>query len=86
LAVAYARISDTARALDRDFEVLDNLPRPVRSAETLVIASYAAEIRKGWTVIPTLEYVIRPGGGYVGASATPVGNATVIGARTVVKF
>jgi porin len=86
LAVAYARISDTARALDRDFEVLDNLPRPVRSAETLVIASYAAEIRKGWTVIPTLEYVIRPGGGYVGASATPVGNAMVIGARTVVKF
>jgi len=86
LAVAYARISDTARALDRDFEVLDNLPRPVRSAETLVIASYAAEIRKGWTVIPTLEYVIRPGGGYVGAGATPVGNATVIGARTVVKF
>jgi porin len=66
--------------------VLDNLPRPVRSAETLVIASYAAEIRKSWTVIPTLEYVIRPGGGYVGASATPVGNATVIGARTVVKF
>ena len=86
LAVAYARISDTARALDRDFEVLDNLPRPIRSAETLIIAAYSAEIRKGWTVIPTLEYVIRPGGGWVGASATPVGNATVIGARTVLKF
>jgi porin len=86
LALAYARISDTARALDRDFEVLDNVPRPIRSAETLVTAAYWAEIRKGWVVIPTLQYVVRPGGGWVGASATPVGNATVIGARTVLKF
>jgi porin len=86
LAVAYAQISDSARALDRDFEILDNDPRPVRSAETLVIASYSAEIRKGWTLIPTLQYVIRPGGGYVGGSAVPVGNATVFGVRTVLKF
>jgi porin len=85
-AAAYARISDSARALDRDFELIDNNPRPVRSAETLLTASYSAEIKKGWTVIPTLQYVIRPGGGYVGANAVPVGNATVFGARTVVKF
>jgi len=86
LAVAYARISDSARALDRDFEILGNDPRPVRSAETLITASYSAEIRKGWTVIPTLQYVIRPGGGYVGGSAVPAGNAMVLGARTVLKF
>jgi len=86
VAAAYARISDSARALDRDFEIIDNDPRPVRSAETLLTASYSAEIRKGWTVIPTLQYVIRPGGGYVGGHAVPVGNATVFGARTVVKF
>jgi porin len=86
LAVAYARISDSARALDRDFEILDNSPRPVRSAEALITASYWAEIRKGWIVIPTLQYVINPGGGYVGGMATPVGNAIVFGARTVLKF
>jgi porin len=88
LAAAYARISQGARALDRDFETLDNDPRPVRSAETLVTATYSAEIKKGWTVIPTLQYVIRPGGGYVteGGAAMPLKNATVFGARTVVKF
>jgi len=75
LAIAYARISDRARALDRDCEVLDHDPRPVRNAESLVTATYLAEIRKGWTVAPTLQYVIHPGGGYVtnGGKPTTVG-------------
>jgi hypothetical protein len=55
LAVAYTRISDTARALDRDFELVDNIARPIRSVETLVTVAYWAEIKKGWTVIPTLN-------------------------------
>ena len=88
LAVAYAQISDQARALDRDFEILDHDPRPVRSAETLITGSYLAEIRKGWSVVPTLQYVINPGGGYVTEAgvAKPVKDAVVIGIRTILKF
>lgn len=88
VAVAYAQISDRAQALDRDFELLDNDPRPVRSAETLITGSYLAEIRKGWSVVPTLQYVINPGGGYVTEAGVPkaVKDAVVIGVRTILKF
>jgi porin len=88
LALAYARISDSARALDRDYEVLVNALRPVRNYEMLVTATYSAEIRKGWHVIPTLQYVVHPGGGYVmdDGAAKAVRNATVLGVRNVVKF
>ena len=88
LAVSYARISDRARALDRDYDVLANDPRPIRDSETLVAATYLAEIRKGWNVIPTFQYVIHPGGGYVldNGVARPVKNASVFGVRTVIKF
>jgi porin len=81
-------MSDEARALDRDFEVLDRDPRPVRNAETLLGLSYLAEIRKGWTMIPTLQYVINPGGGYVSQTGAPkvVKDAVVIGVRTILKF
>jgi porin len=88
LAVAYARISDRARALDRDFEVLDHDSRPIRNAETMVTATYVAEIRKGWTVAPTVQYVIHPGGRYITEGGMPqvVKNAVVMGARMVVNF
>ena len=88
LAVAYAQISDQARALDRDFEIIGNDPRPVRSAETLVTANYLAQIRKGWTVIPNIQYVINPGGGYVMQNGIPktVRDAVVIGVRTILNF
>ncbi len=85
---AYARISDRARELDRDFELLAHDPRPVRDAERLLSLSYLAEIRKGWVVHPSLQYIIHPGGGYVLDAGVPraVGNAAVLGVRTVLKF
>jgi porin len=88
LAVAYARISDSARALDQDYEILANDPRPVRNYEMLVTATYSAEIRKGWVVIPTVQYVVHRGGGYVinNGAAEAVRNAAVMGVRTVLKF
>jgi porin len=68
--------------------VLANDHRPLRDAEVLVTATYLAEIRKGWNIIPTLQYVIHPGGGYVldNGGAKIVKNATVFGVRTVIKF
>jgi porin len=88
LGFAYARISSAARALDRDFATLAGSPRPVRDYEALVALSYLAEIKTGWTVLPSLQYIIHPGGGYVMPDGVPtaVKNATVIGLRTIMKF
>jgi porin len=88
IGFAYARISERARDLDRDFESLAHDGRPVRDAETLFSLSYLAEIRQGWTVLPTLQYIVHPGGGYVLDAGVPraVRNATVLGVRTVLKF
>jgi porin len=60
----------------------------VRDAERLLSLSYLAEIRKGWVVHPSFQYIIHPGGGYVLDAGIPraVGNAAVLGVRTVLKF
>jgi hypothetical protein len=52
LAVAYTRISDSARALHRDYQILASDPPPIRDNAILVTATCNAEIRRGWTVLP----------------------------------
>lgn len=88
LAFAYSKISSAAQALDNDYRVLTGSDRPVRDYEGLVTIGYLTEIRKGWTVLPNLQYVIHPGGGYVLDAGTPraVHDAFVLGLRTVLKF
>lgn len=89
VAFAYSKISNAARALDNDYRVLRGSDRPVRDYEGLLTVGYLAEIMKGWTVLPNLQYVIHPGGGYVlDAAGTPraVRDAFVVGVRSVAKF
>jgi porin len=85
---SYAHISSRARALDLDYQAFGISPRPARNYEALISLNYLAEIRKGWSVYPTLQYILRPGAGYVLDGGTPrvVGNAVVAGVRTVLKF
>ncbi|MFZ3334917.1 MAG: carbohydrate porin [Xanthobacteraceae bacterium] len=87
IAFAYSHISRAARALDQDY-ALFGVPRPLRDYEANITAAYVAEVRKGWTVWPTIQYVINPGAGYVldNGLAQAVKNAFVFGARTVIKF
>jgi len=90
IAAAYARVSPWARALDADFQQLAGPAWPIRSAETLVTAVYQYEVRGGWTLQPNFQYIVHPGGGATnplqpGAGRT-LGNAAVLGLRTVVKF
>jgi porin len=87
IAFAYSHISSAARSLDQDY-ALFGMPRPLRDFEANITAAYVAEIRKGWTVWPTIQYVINPGAGYVldNGVATAVKNAFVFCVRTVVKF
>jgi porin len=50
--------------------------------------SYLAEIKTGWTVLSTFQYVIHPGGGYVFDNGVPwsVANTAVFGMRSISKF
>ena len=90
IAVAYARVSSFARALDMDFQQLNGPSWPTRSFEALVTAVYQYEVKPGWTMQPNFQYIIHPGGG----ATDPLGpmpgkvlkDAAVLGLRTVVKF
>ncbi len=91
LAFAYARVGDGARRLDRDVRLFGAPDAPVRSSELLFEATYQAQIVPGFTVQPLVQHVIRPGGGAIapradGEAPRRVGNATVLGVRTTVRF
>ena len=58
----YARISDWACALDRDLIAFSGVAQPIRAYEMTIELSYQAQIKPGWTMQPTFEYVTRPGG------------------------
>lgn len=91
LAVAYARVSPWAQALDADFQQLYGPTWPVRSYESLLTAVYQYDVKPGWTLQPNFQYIVHPGGG----ASNPLGpytpglalhNAAVFSLRTVVKF
>ena len=91
IALAYARVSPWARALDADFQLLNGPAWPARSYEALLTSVYRYEIRGGWTLQPNFQYIVHPGGGATNPLATylpgkPLKDAAVFGLRTVVKF
>lgn len=90
LAIAYARVSPWAQALDRDFQALYGPSWPARTSEDLLTAVYQYEVRGGITLQPSFQYIRHPGGGATNPIGTMPGllprDAVVIGMRTVVKF
>jgi porin len=83
-------VSKSARALDLDYRRFVDAAAPIRSAETLFTAAYQYEIQPGWSVQPTFQYIVHPGGGATNPLGPDPGrllrNAKVLGLRTVVKF
>lgn len=63
MAVAYMRISNAARNLDRDAQFFNGLLSAVRSSETLIEMIYEAHLKPGWLLAPYFQYVFRPSGG-----------------------
>jgi porin len=63
IAAGYAHISRRAQQLDNDYRNFVNPDWPQRSFEGLLTAVYQYQIRDGWTVQPTFQYIIHPGGG-----------------------
>jgi len=89
VSLAYARISERARSLDRDLARFSGLPGPIRSSEAVLEVTYQAQVVPGWTVQPVFQYVIRPGGNVPNPrdpDGAPIGNAAVFGLRTTVRY
>lgn len=90
VAMTYARISDAARAADRDVQAFMGTPFPVRDFEAVFEATYAAEIQTGWTVQPVFQYVFHPGGGIVDPNdptqTKRIKDAAVFGLRSTFNY
>ncbi|MEM5446076.1 carbohydrate porin [Paraburkholderia guartelaensis] len=88
LAVSYANVSSSASALDRDIATLKTPGYPVRSAETVIEATYQYRVAPWWLLQGELQYIFHPGGGIPDPnnSGARIGNEAVAGLRTVVTF
>lgn len=90
IAAMHARVSDSVRAYDRDVDTFTGQPRPVRSSETAIEATYQAILVPGWSVQPNVQYVIRPGAGGGNPRTLEPGprlkDAAIVGVRTVIRY
>jgi porin len=90
IGVAYMRISNAGRNLDRDTQLFSGLPSPVRSNETLLELIYEAHIRPGWLLAPYFQYVFRPSGGIPNptdpSGLSRIGDAAVFGLTTTLRY
>lgn len=89
-AIAYMRISNTARNLDLDTQFFSGVSSPVRSNETLIEMIYEAHIKPGWLIAPYFQYVFRPSGGIPNpndpAGISRIGDAAVFGVTTTIRY
>jgi porin len=82
IAAAYAdfspRLADADRAADSS--------GAIHRFEGIIEATYKAQVVPGFTVQPTLQYVIRPGGGPPEDGGARIPNATVFGVTSIITF
>ena len=84
----YAKMSDWARALDRDLIDFSGVAQPIRAYEMTIELSYQAQIKPGWTMQPVFQYIVHPGGHVpdpVAASAA-IKSGALVGVRSTVAF
>ena len=87
IAVAYARISDTASKLDSDTASQDGVT-PIRRHETILEATYQAQLAPWWQVQPYAQYVFNLNGGVLNPVRPDrrLGDAAVLALRTTITF
>ncbi len=88
IGVERAHVSPRARAGDvATADVLGTF-YPLRSKETVIEATYQAQVAPWWQVQPDVQYVLSPGGGLPDPNRPGhrIGAALVLGARSVVTF
>jgi porin len=84
----YARMSDWARALDRDLIAFSGIAQPIRAYEMTIELSYQAQIKPGWTMQPLFQYIVHPGG-HVPDPISPslaIKSGALLGVRSTVAF
>ncbi|WP_420837917.1 carbohydrate porin [Bradyrhizobium zhanjiangense] len=90
VAMAYMRISNTARNLDLDTQAFTGIQSPVRSNETLIEMIYEAHVKPGWLIAPYFQYVFRPSGGVPNPNdptgISRIGDAAVFGVTTTIRY
>lgn len=84
----YVNISDQARAFDHDMIAFSGTERPIRDYEMTIELSYQAQIKPGWTLQPTFQYVLHPGGRISDpyAPERPIRNGAIFGLRTTIAY
>ncbi|WP_407526427.1 carbohydrate porin [Methylobacterium oryzisoli] len=89
VAVGVAQVSRAARRLDAEAAALGDLPRPRRSVEAVIEATYQAVLGPGLALQPTIQYVFKPGGGIANPydpDRVRVRNAAVFGLRAIIRY
>jgi porin len=90
MAVAYMRISNADRNLDRDTQFFGAVPSPVRSSEILLELIYEAHVKPGWLMAPYFQYVVRPSGGIPNPNdptgISRIGDAAVFGLTSTLRY
>jgi len=90
VAATYARISDSARALDQDIQRSTGTPYPIRDYEAILEITYGAQITPNVLFQPVFEYIAHPGGGAVDPNDPTqthrIRDAVMLGVRTTVTY
>ncbi|HTZ69354.1 MAG TPA: carbohydrate porin [Acetobacteraceae bacterium] len=88
LGFVWGHVGTAASKLDGDIGYVTGHPYPVRRWEPAFEATYQAQLTPWWQVQPDCQYIVRPGGGlpYPAGPARPIGDALVLGARSLVTF
>jgi porin len=83
-----ARISNSARAFDKDVAFFSGVPLPVRSAETFIELTYQINVAPWWQIQPDFQYVFNPSGGIVNPNdpTKRIGNEAIFGLRNTITF
>jgi len=88
-AVAFARVGARARTYAEDVVTYTGTGQPYRASETVLEATYAAQIAPWWTMQPTLQYILNTGAGIPNAASPAqrqLPNAAVFGLRSTMLF
>ncbi|MDX2227822.1 MAG: carbohydrate porin [Verrucomicrobiae bacterium] len=91
VGVCYNEYSSRVTDFDRDASKVamngGNLPRPVRTSETILETTYRVQIAPWWYVQPDFQYFINTGGGIASPiTGNRVQDAVVLGVRTGITF
>jgi porin len=90
VAASYGRIGSAARGLASDTTLFTGLAQPARDYETVIEATYLAQIAPWLVLQPDLQLILHPGGHITAPFPTTVGqpipNAVVVGIRSTITF